>query len=314
MFTAPSGALLRELRTAAGLGLRQMAGRTAFTPAYLSMVETGAKPVTEPVVEAYRKVLGDPTLGLADVDLERLAATVAAPEQAGVSGLDDLAVILERTRHLEDQVGASLVVSVIRGIDGVARALAGVGGVEAAALASEVTRYRGWLEHATGRGMIADRVLGDAAELADAADDGSQLAHSHSFRAYVARHAGQLGKAVDLTEAAISVTGAHPILRVYDRYQRAELLAVQGNRSASLRALHMADLAAEAAADVELPAFGYWYTPGFWGVQRGIVLALLGRHVEAVREAEAGVSAMPAAHQSSGWLAGMLGQVSPEMG
>ena len=299
----------------AGIGLRQMAARTCFTPGYLSLVETGQKPVTDAVIEAYRKVLGDPTLGLADVDVDRLASTVTDPPGAGTSSLDDVCAILERTRHLEDQMGASLVTPVIRGIDGVARALAAerVGGPAAAGLASEVARYRGWLEHAAGSRLTADRVLADAGVLADAAGDGSQLAHSYSFRAYVARHAGNLSKAVDLTDAAIGVSNAHPILPVYDRYQRAELLAVQRDRPAAVRALHKADRAAEATDRIDLPSFGYWYTSGFWGVQRGIVLSLLDRKSEAVREAAAGIAAMPAKHRTAGWLASMLTQVDPDM-
>jgi transcriptional regulator with XRE-family HTH domain len=313
MFTPPSGALLRELRMVAGVGLRQMASRTNFTPSYLSMVETGGKPVTEAVMCAYRRVLGDPTLGLADVDIDRLAATVSDPSSAGGSGLDDIAVILERTRHLEDQVGVSLVVPVIRGIDKVAKALASerAGGSAAAGLASEVSCYRGWLEHVTGRPVIAAKTLDDAAQLADMAGDGSQLEHALSFRAYVARHAGDLPKAIALTDAAIRVPDTHPILPVYDRYQRAELLAVQGDKPAAVRALHGADRAAEAAEGIELPTYGYWYTPGFWGVQRGIVLSLLGRQSEAVREAAAGLAAMPPEHQSAGWLASMLDQIEP---
>lgn len=311
-----TGPLLRELRTVAGIGLRAMAIRTSFTPSYLSMVETGQKPVTDVVVEAYRKVLGDPTLGLADVDVERLAASVADPSGAGRSSLADVSVMLERTRHLEDMVGATLVVPAIRGIDGVARALASerVGKAAGASLASEVTRYRGWLEHATGYRVLADKVLADAVDLAEFAGDGSQLAHAYSFRAYTARHTGDLAKAVDLTDAAIGVRGAHPILPVYDRYQHAELLAAKGEHTAAVRALRKADGAAEATEGIDLPAFGYWYVPGFWGVQRAVVLALLGRLSEATREATAGVEAMPPEFRGSGWLASMLANVDPDMG
>lgn len=297
----------------AGLGLRQMATRTNFRPSYLSMIETGCKPVTEAVLDAYRMVLGDPTLGLTDVDLDRLAASVASPGSAGQSGLSDISVILERARHLEDRIGATLVVPVIRGIDGLAKALASecAGGRAAAGLASEVSRYRGWLEHATGRPAIADKTLADAADLAGVADDGSQLAHSRSFRAYVARHGGNLPKAIALTDAAIEVRNTHPILPVYDRFQKAELLAVQGDRPAAVRALRAADRAAAATEGIDLPTYGYWYTPGFWAVQRGIVLALLGRKREAMREAADGVAALPAAHRSAGWLSSMLNQIEP---
>lgn len=65
--------------------------------------------------------------------------------------------------------------------------------------------------------------------------------------------------------------------------------------------------------DVPLPSFGYWYTPGFWAVQRGIVLALMGRRADAIREAELGVAVMPAAHRGAGWLSSMLTQVHPDL-
>ncbi len=290
-----------------------MAERTCCTPGYLSLVETERKPVTPAVLNAYRAALGDPTLGLANVDPERLQATVADPSTAGRSSLEDIAVILQRTRHLEDVAGAELVTPVIRGIDGVARALAAerVGGRAAASIASEVARYRGWLEHAIYSPHVSNRALEDAARLAEDAGDRSQLAHSYSFRAYTARHQGDTARAIALTDAAIGVDGAHPILRVYDRYQRAELLALRRQSRQASKALALADKAAEAAEGIELPSFGYWYTLGFWGVQRGIVLALLGRKADAIKEAMQGVAAMPAPHRSAGWLASMLDQIAP---
>ncbi len=314
MFTdAPvTGELLRNLRELASIGLRRMASRTNFTPGYLSLVERGEKPVTPAVLDAYRTVLADPALGLADVDTVRLQATLSDPDTAGTSGLADIAVILDRTRHLEDTVGSALVVQMVRGMDAAARALAGhrAGGTASAALASEVARYRGWLEHATARPHVADKVLADAATLADEAGDGSQLAHAHSFRAYTARHTGQLSKAVALTDAAIAVTAAHPILGVYDRYQRAELLALQGDRRRAARALHQADAAAEAADGIDLPAYGYWYTAGFWGLERGVVLAAMGRWTDAAREADAGLAALPVDHQAAPWAQSMMAQAA----
>lgn len=315
MFTdgGVTGELLRELRTAAGIGLRRMAARTCFTPGYLSLVETGQRPVTTAVLDAYRAALADPVLD--GVDIQRLSATIADPEHAGRSGIEDLSVILDRTRHLEDSVGAETVVHLVRGMDATARQLARhrTGGVASASLASEVARYRGWLEHATDRKCTADRVYSDAARLAEEGDDPSQLAHAHSFRAYTARHSGNIRLAVDLTEAAISVTRAHPILGVYDRYQRAELLALDGDHRRAAKALHRADAAAVAAERVELPSYGYWYTSGFWGLERGIVLAAMGRKADAIREAEQGHAALTAEHQTSGWARSMLAQIDPEM-
>ncbi|MBP2194011.1 transcriptional regulator with XRE-family HTH domain [Nocardia goodfellowii] len=318
MFAEPgvTGELLRELRTLAEVGLRRMAERTSFTPGYLSQIETGQRPVTPAVLDAYRSVLADPVLGLSEVDMARLQAALEDPAGAGSGSLADLSVILDRTRHLEDTVGAALVVQMVRGMDGAARALARhrAGGAASASLASEVARYRGWLEHATNRPHLADRVLSDAAGLAEEAEDYSQLAHARSFRAYTARHTGHLERAVDLTEAAISVTKAHPILGVYDRYQRAELLALKGDNYRAGRALRRADIAAEATEGIELPAFGYWYTPGFWGLERALVLTAMGRPTEAAREAEMGLAALPADHRDTDWARSMLVKIDPQLG
>ncbi|WP_280500451.1 helix-turn-helix domain-containing protein [Nocardia farcinica] len=85
-----TGELLRELRCAAGIGLRRMAAQTHYTPSYLSLVETGRRPVTEGVLERYRAVLADPVLD--GVDVRRLGATVADPSGAGAAGVADLSV------------------------------------------------------------------------------------------------------------------------------------------------------------------------------------------------------------------------------
>ncbi len=309
-----TGNLLRELRTVADIGLRTMAARTTFAASYLSEIETGRKPVTDAVVKAYRKALGDPTLGLTGVDVERLGATVADPAKAGASSLEDISAILERTRHLEDTAGAALVLPVVRGIDSLARALTAEnvgGGSTAAGLAAEVAGYRGWLEHDTGRAHISNKAFEDAAQLADTAGDRSQLAHALSFRAYTARCQGDTERAIHLTEAAAEVDGAHPILGVYARHQHAEILAVRGDNRRSAKALAGAEHAADVTDGIELPSWGYWYTAGFWGLHRGVVLSTLGRRCDGKREAAQGVAAMPAAHRSAGWLTPMLDLVEP---
>lgn len=284
-----TGPLLRELRTVGGISLRRMAEKTHFSVAYLSLVETGKRPVPPAVVEAYRRELGNDPVA-------RTAALLAAdPAGAGVA---DVTEILERTRRLEDQIGAAPVVPVIRGLDGIARTLDN-------RLASEVSRYRGWLEHACGLRAMADRVLRDAAELAQ---DGAQRAHALSFRSLTARHDGDLSKALDLADGALAEDGVHPALRTFDRYWRAEVLARRGDRRAAAKAL-----AAELPDHDELPPGGYWYSPGFLAIQRGLVLSCMGRRADGIAEAEQGLAAMPDEHRRTDWINTMLAQVDPEM-
>ncbi|MFI6169033.1 helix-turn-helix domain-containing protein [Nocardia sp. NPDC051052] len=301
-----TGHLLRELRVVAGVGLRQMSGKTHYSPSYLSEIENGKRPVPAAVIAAYRDVLGnDPAL-----DVDRLTATIADPSSAGGSALEDITVILERTRRLEDQIGTALVIPAIRGIDGAARALVPAGG---ASLASEVATYRGWLEHVAGNFVLADKALTDAVQLAEEFGDASLIEHALSFLAYTAWHRGDTARALDVTDAAIRVPRAHPALGAYDRYQQAELLAAEGDHVRAVRALRRADKAAESTDSLDLPRHGYWYVEGFWAVQRGVVLSLLGRESEAVREATAGVATLPPEFQHSEWLGIMLRRINPEM-
>lgn len=306
-----TGALLRELRTAAGIGLRTMATRTTFSASYLSEVELGHKAVTDAVLHGYRKVLGDPAIGLSGVDVERLAAAVADPSGAGASSLEDIAVILERTRHLEDVSGAEFVLPVVRGLDRLARALAteSAGGPAAAGLASEAAGYRAWLEHATGHVHTSNTVFGDAVRLAEFADDPSRLAHARCLRAYTARAQGDIGRALDLTAAAAAVDGAHPVLGVYARHQRAEFLAVRGDRRQAIKALTAAARASDALDGTDVHASIYWYDEPFRALHRGVVLSELGRVEDGKREALQGLEAMPPVHRSAPWLSAMLDDV-----
>ncbi|MGK8521834.1 hypothetical protein ACRS6B_09890 [Nocardia asteroides] len=79
------------------------------------------------------------------------------------------------------------------------------------------------------------------------------------------------------------------------------------------RALALADGAAQAADGIEPPASTYWWSPGFGAVQRGGVLALMGRTAEAIEEATQGLAAMPTEHRRSEWLASALRRVDPDM-
>jgi hypothetical protein len=108
------------------------------------------------------------------------------------------------------------------------------------------------------------------------------------------------------------VRRAHPILGVYDRYQRAEILALRGERHRAEHALTRADRAAERADTLTLPDWGYWYVAGFWGLQRGLVLTALGRRAAAVDEAAQGLAALPAAWRSTTWIADMLHRIDPD--
>lgn len=302
------GALMRAAREAAGISLRAMAERSYYSRAYLSLIETGQRPVPAGVVAAYERVLG--------ADLERLTVVARAPASVGITALSDVAVMLAAMRRFEDAAGALTVLPAVRGMAEMTETFAGearVGRSNAASLASEITQYRGWLEHAIGADAAARRSLGTAVSLAEESRDPDRLAHSLGFLGYVTMSAGNYGEVLALSDAALAVRDAHPVITAYGRMRRAELLAAHGEKVEAQRALALADAAAEAADGTEPPASMYWWSTGFGAVQRGGVLALLGHAAEAIGEATYGLAVMPAEHRRSEWLASALRRVDPDM-
>ncbi|MFG3616756.1 helix-turn-helix domain-containing protein [Nocardia sp. NPDC047654] len=293
------GALLRTAREAARVSLRSMARMTNYSPAYLSLIESGKRPASHEVVCAYERTLG--------MDLERLAAVSDSPAKTDSSSLDDVAVMLSATRRIEDAVGPASVLTVVQGMSTMTERFADQArsrhASRAAALASEVTQYRGWLEHATGAGKASLRSLDRSIALAEHACGSDQLAHGLSFSAYVRLERGRLDEAAQMVDAVLSVPRLHPLIRVYERYQHARVLAVAGDRHGAERALLLADSAADAAADEPPPDAGYWYTPGFFGLQHARVLRTLGE-TERSREVVAqSLESMPEDHRTAEWAA-----------
>ncbi|MEV6319848.1 helix-turn-helix transcriptional regulator [Nocardia sp. NPDC051787] len=302
------GALLRSAHEAAGISLRAMAERTYYSKAYLSLIETGQRPIPAGVAAAYERVLG--------ADLDRLTAAARTPASVDSAALSDVAVVLAATRRIEDAAGAVTVLPAVHGISAMTEAFARearTARTEAAALASEVTQYRGWLEHAIGADAAARRSLGTAVSLAKESRDPDRLAHSLGFLGYVTVSSGNYSEVIALSDAALAVRDAHPTIRAYGRMRRAELLAARGEASEAQRALAMADTATEAADGIEPPASMYWWSPGFGAVQHGGVLALMGHTTKAIEEATHGLAAMPAEHLRTEWLASALRRINPDM-
>ncbi|WP_167490664.1 helix-turn-helix domain-containing protein [Nocardia terpenica] len=305
-----AGALLRAAREAAGISLRGMAERTFYSRTYLGLIETGQRPVPAGVTAAYERVLGT-------TDLGRLTAAARSAASVDASALSDVAAMLASIRRVEDATGALSVLPAVRGMSAMTEEFAREARAErtaAAALASEVTQYRGWLEHAVGADTAARRSLATAVDLASESHDRDRLVHSLGFAGYVAWGAtGDYDEVIAFSDAALGVRGSHPVLAAYARMRRAELLAARGETGEAQRALTAADEAAAAADGVEPPEAMYWWTPGFGAVQRGGVLALLGETAQAVEEATAGLAEMPIEHRRTEWLASALRRVDPDL-
>lgn len=302
------GVVLRAAREAAGVSLRAMTERTFYSKSYLSQIETGQRPVPAGVVAAYQRVLG--------ADLGRLDAVAHTPAGVDSAALSDVSAILAATRRIEDGAGAVAVLPAARGIATMAESFAREARnvrEPAAALASEIVQYRGWLEHAIGGDATARRTTTVAVGLAQQSGDPDRLAHSLGFLGYVTTSTGDYDEMLALSDAAVAVRGGHPIVRAYSLMRRAELLAAYGESREAQRTLSAADETVARADGMESPASLYWWTPGFGGVQRAGVLAELGYTSEAAEEAAAGLTEMPAEHRRSEWLASALRRVDPDM-
>ena len=260
------------------------------------------------VTAAYERVLG--------ADLGRMTSVVKTPASVDVAALSNVAMMLASTRRIEDSVGAAAVLPAVRGMSAMTETFVRESRnvrAEAASLASEITQYRGWLEHAIGADTTARRTVGAAVSLAEEAGDADRLAHSLGFLGYVTVSGGNYGDVIALSDAALAVRDAHPVVNAYGRMRRAELLAAHGERREAQHSLVLADAASEAADGIEPPASMYWWSTGFGAVQRGGVLSLLGDTGRAVEEAAGGLAAMPAEHRGTEWLASALRRVDPDM-
>lgn len=294
-----AGEVMRTAREAAGISLSAMARATGYSKSYLGLVETGRKPVQAWHVEAYERVLG--------VDVDRLAQTAQAPRSVDAQALEDLSSILSATRRLEDLAGAACVLPTVRGLTVLSHTLAkaarGALAEPSLAVASEVSQYRGWLEHTTGSPRGARMSLDQAIRLGMDSAVADRLSQGLSFRAYVdLAGRAETSAAADYTDASLRVRGVHPGLHVYNLFQRARVHARAGELRAAQQVLGEADRAAAALTEPP-PEAGYWYSDGFWGLQRGRILHVMGQLDLARAEMRAAIAAIPAAQQGSQWLA-----------
>ncbi|MEU1983422.1 helix-turn-helix domain-containing protein [Nocardia sp. NPDC019395] len=292
-----AGALLRAAREADGIGLREISRRTHYSASYLSLIESGKRAAPANVVAAYEVALGS--------DLEKLIALSKTPAAVDNDTLSDVSTMLAATRRIEDATGPLAVLLAVQGMAGMAETFAArartAKAESASAVASEINQYRGWLEFATGAETAARRSLTKAVTLAKRSHDTDRLVHGLSFTAYVNAEQGRYAEAATLSDAALSVKKVHPLIGAFERFQRARLHAVTGERPDAERCLVLADKAAESAEDIELPDAGYWYTPGFFGLQRARVLRTLGHEERAMDEVRAAVAALPTGHRAAEW-------------
>lgn len=285
--------------------MRALSRRTFYDVGHLSRVLNGRKP---PSAELARKV--DAELGadgrLAALADERLSQAAENPRRVDAEVLDSVAAMLAVTRRLEDATSASSVYPTVRTYMAMVERFAAEAKAAvrpaAVGLASELHQYAGWLSVPMRRWSTAERMLDRAVVLGLEAGDPLRTTLALSFSAYTAMRRGDLRRADALSEASIRDDHVDAGLRTYTVYQRAEILARAGERTAAYRLLNEADTMVDhlPAAD-ELSDSGYWYTPAFFRGNHAFVLAKLGEHVAAKRMMAESLAALPDEWRTSEW-------------
>lgn len=241
-------------------------------------------------------------------DEDRYTAAAVQPSRLDTTVIHTLTRVLDAQRHLEDAIGAAAIVGPVRTqLEGITRLIADTRGPLRAQLvevAAQWGQYAGWLTSSThparSRGYFT-RALEWATEIDERAMIGSVL----SWRGYLSEAAGHIGDMIGLSNAARREHRT-PASIVYDLHQEARGHAIAGEHMAAYRLL---DQAANTIADPSGPAQPweyYYFTAGFWQLERGWALRILGQrnrrdNQAAIDALTAGLAALPANMQGSEW-------------
>ncbi|GAB3696035.1 helix-turn-helix domain-containing protein [Saccharopolyspora tripterygii] len=294
-----TGADLRAAREAAGVSLCGLARRTHFAKSYLSMVETGKRPVAPDVADAYEQVLGVP-LRPAPADPVRVAhewlvgeSPMVVQVRAGRRVGAELATELERRvvelRHLDDVVACRDL------LPAVSRELADAGELVRSASFSEpvgrrlftavgeLAQLAGWIASDAGRHAEAQRFYVSGVGAAGEASDrvlGAQLLSSLSYQ--VANVCDPRDAVLLARTAALGAEGATPVVRALFLERVAWASVRAADVTGTWRALEAVDEAYERrGGSGSEPEWVYWLDRSEIDVMAGRCMIELGRPADA---------------------------------
>lgn len=312
------GERLRWQREAAGLTQDRLAellcaamGRSTFTRNEISRYERGVRTPSGPTLRALASILGVDLRELerARAGDERIAYAIEHPRRTDTSTLAALTAALAAQRRLEDAVGPAAVLPQARAQLVMAESLAAEahGPVRRGliGLASELCQFTGWLYEAVGQAAEAIRLLERAVVLGMEAADPDRTAAGLSYSAHLhlrGLRGGDPRRVVALNEAACGIRRVHPAQRVYLTYQRADSLALTGDRHQARSALRRAE-GLTRRLDGDMPAHAYWTTPAFLLGNAAFVLDRLGERRAARQAAADSLAGLPAEWREASWAA-----------
>ncbi|GAA2814197.1 helix-turn-helix transcriptional regulator [Saccharopolyspora taberi] len=303
---------LRAAREAEGLSLARMARRTRFAKSYLSMVETGKRPVPTDVVAAYEQVLGFPLAAdpgapvrLAHewlVSESPAALHLRSGRRIGRSLAAELESRVVELRHLDDVVSSADLLPAVSEELSTARELVREAtysdstGKRLFTAVGELAQLAGWVAGDAGKLAEAQRFYLSGVDAANQARDrvlGAQLLSSLSYQI---ANTGNPRDAVLLARTAVmGAEGATPLVRALLLERLAWASAKSRDAEATWRALDEVD-DAFAARGADEPEWVYWLNRAEIDVMAGRCLIQLGRPGEAEPLLSAAIETYPAEH------------------
>lgn len=229
-------------------------------------------------------------------DVDRIRYALAKPTRMDGQTVDALAGVLAAHRRLDDTMGAHILLPAVdlewRAVSELARAARGPVASRLHHVAAEWSQFVGWLNAESRHDLDAVRILTEAAEQADALDDGVLAAQVENFRGYLERQRGNPRGIVRHFVAAYRTPGASTLQRVGDAVQAAHGYALLGDRREAEQLLSEASDLTEQAETEDAPAAAYWLTPSFSRMGIGLAHLAMGNKPEAADNLRAGLASL----------------------
>ncbi len=308
------GAELRQLRTVAGVSLRQLASRALSSRGHLHDIEAGRRQPTVDLAERLDLALnsGDRLTSLirvappSDELADHLAHLQEHPRRVEPAALAALADILAAHRRLEDSVGAAAVLPAVRVqltfvTDLTIEARGGLR-VRLMDVAAQWAQFGGWLNAAAGHPRVAGRWYSAALDWGTEAGNPDMIATVLSMRGHLAWQHRRPGPLIGLSAAALRQP-ASPGVRALAAQQEARGHALIGAASTAIGLLDQAvDLATQAnEAPEREPPWIYFHSLDYLSMQRGLTYRLLGDNAQAVEHLRTGLHGLPPSAKGAVW-------------
>jgi transcriptional regulator with XRE-family HTH domain len=310
-------ATLREIRKQRGVSLRRLEKPAYSSRSQLQRLESGnLQPTAEQArqldeaLDAGGRLVALVTQVDIEIDQDRLAYVARHPRRADATALGDLETLLAAQRRLDDVLGSSAVVGPAEAqlviIDAIVGDARGDFRPRVLEVAAQWAQFAGWLHAATGeRGKALD-AFSDALEWATETGDRDMIATVLSFKGYLAEGAGRIGSMIGLSAAAQRDPLVYAGQRAYSAGQEARARAIAGEEQAAISKISEAAELATLRKPTKPPPWIYYYTPGFFEIQRGIVLYHLGadrphRNAQAIELLTAGLKGLDEDARRAEW-------------